>query len=62
MTEVAKKPFFRPKSQWQKDDCIKSGCLNKSTLEAIWKNAIIRCCENEECKEEASSLAQSLTL
>jgi len=54
--------IFVRKSSWQKADCIRSGCSNKSTLEAISPEgkmqSRIRCCENERCKARAAELVQ----
>lgn len=53
---------FRPKSSWQKDDCINRSadydCPNKSTLEAVCGTSKIRCCEDERCKQRAAEIAQ----
>lgn len=51
------KVIFREKSSWQKDDCI-SGCGSNSTLEAVYKNSLVRCCEKESCKNLAARLAK----
>lgn len=54
---------LRPKSAWQKDDCINAqglGCCGESTQEAVCGNAMIRCCTNPACVEYAKKLA-SLT-
>lgn len=57
---------FRPKSSWQKKDCINRSaeyqCPNESTIEAVvsdGKNhgAIIRCCEDAHCKDRAIEIA-----
>lgn len=57
------KIIFQPKSSWQKDDCINRtaeyDCQNKSTLEAVFGKAAIRCCEDERCKARASEIARS---
>ena len=53
---------FEPKSQWQKDDCIRRGCPNESTLEAVGPQgrvqARVRCCTDKKCKERAAELAR----
>ena len=53
---------FQPKSSWQKDDCINRSaehdCPNESTIEAVFGNAIVRCCEDEKCKARATELAK----
>ncbi len=56
--EIAK-IVLRPKRPWQKEDCIKAGCRNKSTLEAVWRTASIRCCKNKECIREAAWIART---
>ena len=54
--------IFRPKTSWQKDDCINRSaeydCPNKSTLEAVCGKAMIRCCEDEKCKTRAAEIAK----
>jgi hypothetical protein len=56
---------FWPKSSWQKDDCIRPGCQNKSTLEACRgkgnQSALVRCCADEQCKVFAVELARAGT-
>lgn len=47
---------FRPKSQWQKDDCI-NGCGRESSLEAILPHSAVRCCMDEGCKKAAAEIA-----
>lgn len=57
---------FRPKSRWQQRDCINSKCSKTSTLEAVCRVFIretmvitaVRCCDNERCKERASTSAR----
>lgn len=57
---------FRPKSSYQKDDCINGGCQKKSVLEAIVSSGrmpvAIRCCENNECKQNAEWQARMVVL
>lgn len=52
---------FRPKSDWQKLDCINRSanyvCPNPSTLEAVTDNSIVRCCKEEVCKKRAAEWA-----
>ncbi len=47
---------FRPKSSWQKPDCL--FCSREATLEAVSGDALIRCCDSEECGRRAASLAK----
>lgn len=58
-----KEVTFQKKSSFQKPDCLpnKPGCLGDSTLEAVCGNALIRCCEKEECKDEARRMAERTT-
>jgi hypothetical protein len=53
---------FRTKSPYQKDGCINQSaeynCPNKSTLEAVYKNASIRCCTDKKCKQKAAEIAK----
>lgn len=64
--EMKKKVIFRPKSSWQKDNCINRSadyiCPNESTLEAVCGKgntvARIRCCDDERCKARAAELAR----
>lgn len=55
--------IFRPKSTWQKDDCINQhadyNCPNESTLEAVYKNALIRCCGAPKCMARAAEIARA---
>ena len=53
------KVIYRPKAVWQKNDCIRPACTKKSTIEAVYGKAMIRCCTNEECKSYASEIAIS---
>ena len=67
-----KDPFcgvqFRPKSSYQKSDCINNSsehkCARPSTLEAYLQNghtsASIRCCTDEACKKRAADLALTI--
>jgi hypothetical protein len=52
---------FRPKSSYQKEDCINRSaehdCPNPSTLEAVVGTASVRSCTEEKCKDRASELA-----
>jgi hypothetical protein len=56
---------FRPKSFFQKNNCINRGkdysCPNQSTLEAVCEEgnwlATIRCCTDPRCKKVASTIA-----
>ena len=60
------KVTFRPKSSFQKDDCINRSadynCPNDSTLEACCagkrSSAQVRCCTDEKCKKRAAELAR----
>ena len=52
MSEV----IFRPKSSYQKDDCL--FCSRESTLEAVYGDVLIRCCDSEECKRRAAAEAR----
>lgn len=64
-----RKVTFKPKSEWQKDDCINNHadhtCTNESTLEAVCVGSSpgtfvrIRCCEQDVCKQRAAELALS---
>ena len=56
---MAYKAKLRPKSEWQKDDCIGwwIGCKNKSVEEAAHGNAAVRCCQRERCVLFAVMLA-----
>lgn len=60
--EKENKVVFRPKSLWQKNDCINRSaeydCPNESTIEAVFGDAIVRCCEDEKCKARAAELAK----
>lgn len=53
------KVTLRPKSSFQKDDCLFCECL--STQEAVCGAgdtiAMIRCCEAESCVEKAKKMA-----
>jgi len=53
--------IFRPKSPWQKGDCINNSadhtCNNPSTLEAVSGSAAVRCCIEDDCKKRAARLA-----
>lgn len=49
---------FRPKSSWQKDNCL--FCQRKATLEAVYGDALIRCCADERCKQHAAELAKKV--
>ncbi|KKQ43651.1 MAG: hypothetical protein US63_C0048G0010 [Candidatus Moranbacteria bacterium GW2011_GWC2_37_8] len=53
---------FRPKSSWQKPDCINNSaehqCHNESTLEAVLGNSLVRCCDDEVCKARAAEIAR----
>ena len=55
---------FKEKSQGQEDDCINQSdeykCPNKSTLEAQYGVAVVRCCTDERCKTIAAALAKKL--
>jgi len=50
------KVIFRQKSSFQRDDCL--FCSRESTLEAVCGNALIRCCDSEECKQLAVARAK----
>jgi hypothetical protein len=56
---MAYKAKLRPKSEWQKDDCIARwiGCRNESVQEAVYGKAAIRCCRRERCMLFAITLA-----
>lgn len=54
--DVAKKVVFNPKESWQKDDCL--FCPRKATLQADYKDATIRCCDNQGCKDKAAETAR----
>lgn len=64
-----KEVTFRPKSPFQKDDCINRSadydCSNESTLEACCGEgnwfAQVRCCADERCKARAAELARAGT-
>lgn len=47
---------FTTKSLFQKDDCLSCGKA-PSTVEAVYKEARIRCCEDPQCKHTAAKLA-----
>lgn len=57
-----KQVTFRPKSGWQKEDCINNSaehtCPNESTLEAVCGDAIVRCCTNKDCMARVAELAR----
>ena len=59
-----KRVIFRPKSSWQKDDCINRSqeydCPNESTLEAVCGVATIRCCGEKKCMDKAVKMAKLL--
>ncbi|MFH1367241.1 MAG: hypothetical protein ABIH38_04650 [Patescibacteria group bacterium] len=59
VTRRLRKPrvTFRKKTSWQKDDCL--FCTDPSTLEAVFGNAMIRCCEKKACKKMAAGLAKT---
>ena len=51
---------IRPRSIWQKDDCL--FCGNVAILEAMYQQApniesTIRCCQNPECQQKARRVA-----
>lgn len=50
---------FRKKSDWQGKECL--FCNNIATIEAVCGEgnviALVRCCENSECKEKAEETA-----
>jgi hypothetical protein len=48
--------IFQPKSDFQKDDCL--FCSNRSTIEAVYGTAYIRCCEDDKCKKKAIDWAK----
>jgi len=54
--------IFRPKSDHQRDNCINDvaehHCPHKSTLEAVFGCANIRCCGHRECMEVAAAMAK----
>jgi hypothetical protein len=61
------KVIFRPKSEYQKDNCINRStdycCPNESVLEAVYQNSrnsnsAIRCCEDEKCMKKAAEIAK----
>ncbi|EKD63975.1 MAG: hypothetical protein ACD_51C00115G0002 [uncultured bacterium] len=54
---MPEKVIFRAKSDFQKTDCIRHGCTEISTLEAVFGNAMIRCCEQDEYKKIAAEQA-----
>lgn len=60
--EKSLKVIFRPKSSWQRDDCLRPGCQRPATLEAHLagkkRSADIRCCNHPVCKRHASQLAK----
>jgi len=53
-------PALRPKSTWQKDDCL--FCERAATLEAVLGGqgfcSQIRCCDNERCITQAKDLCK----
>jgi hypothetical protein len=57
---------FRPKSSWQREDCINRSaeyqCPNRSTLEAVTQGSTsgVRCCEDAKCKKRAIELASAM--
>lgn len=57
---------FRPKSSWQKDDCInnKAGhvCTNESTIEVVYGMSAIRCCIEEDCRKRAAQIALTMKI
>lgn len=61
---------FRPKSSFQKDDCINQSkefkCHRESILEAVARVgnhvAQIRCCDTPKCKHQAASMARASIL
>jgi hypothetical protein len=46
---------FRVKSHYQQNDCI--SCPHDSYIEAVYKTASVRCCEDEACMKRAAKLA-----
>ena len=48
--------FIQIKSEWQKDNCINSKCIEDSRLELVYGNASIRFCGKLDCLEFAKSL------
>jgi hypothetical protein len=65
MSKKQVKVTFRPKGQYQKDDCIRAGdgCPNTSTLEAVVTHSgrvisTVRCCTDQKCKDHAAELAR----
>lgn len=67
---AAQEVVLRPKSEWQKPNCIRGltteGCQNPSTQEACigsadgMRVAAVRCCTNPGCARFAKELAQDL--
>jgi len=53
-----KKVIFRSKTEWQKPNCL--FCGETATLEAAYGKAMIRCCEDEDCKNNAAELAKEI--
>ena len=55
-----KEPIIRPKSWWQKGDCV--FCHEPATLEALFSastvmESTIRCCTKLDCQRKAKELA-----
>lgn len=48
---------IQPKSWFQKNDCFFPGCPREATLEACYKRAQIRSCNNPQCLEYAKDMA-----
>ena len=50
-----KKVTFRPKSEWQKDECL--FCSKPAVVEAVSGHAFIRSCNDASCKDQAEAVA-----
>ena len=54
---------FRPKSNFQKDDCINQSasyaCPNPSVQEAVFGHSNVRCCNDPKCMKRAAEVAKA---
>lgn len=63
-TAVKADVVFLPISSWQSKDCmtVTNGylCKNNATLEAVYSDIAIRCCNNDVCKAKTANLVRKL--